>query len=452
MKSIIGIESISTWAQGWLAIVFAIQFGHLAYGQHDLEKMRLINPQMQPPLTIDEQLVESQAIQAIRGKYLVLYTDLRDRDDLDSLVEAFDQAVPQWCEMFEIDPREAAPWQLIGFLMADRSRFEKASLCPDDLPEFPAGYNRGHHFWMYTQRGDYYMRHLMLHEGTHSFMQWFLGGSGPAWYSEGMAERVALHRWLDNQLQLNVRIRDRTESDDWGRPKLIQKALQANRRLRLDEVFDFPNDAFRHVENYAWAWAACEFFTHHPASQAAFAQLLKEADDITARFSQEFKARLKADWPRLALDWQQFIDDMDYGIQSDRSAIRTASTVKVGDSFQIELQTDHGWQDTGIIVDVGETWHLSAAGRFQIAAGQPPWPCEGGGITLDYYRGRPLGMVLAGILSTDKENTDVIAPLEVGLDRAIKIEKAGTLLLRINESPARMDDNEGTLQVTIRRE
>lgn len=438
--------------QGWLAIGFAIHFGHVASAQYDLEKMRLINPQMQPPLTIDAKLVESQAIRAVRGKYLVLYTDLRDREDLESLVDAFDQAVPQWCEMFEINPRKTAPWQLSGFLMGDRSRFEKAGLCPDDLREFPAGFNQGHHFWMYAQSGDYYTRHLMLHEGTHSFMQWFLGGSGPAWYSEGMAERIALHRWRDNQLELDIRIRDRSECDYWGRPKLIQLALQADRRLRLDEVFDFPNDAFRDVESYAWAWAACEFFTRHPASKSAFAWLPNEADNMTARFSQKFKSRLKDEWPRLEFDWQQFINDLDYGIQSDRTAIQSVVPVQAGETFQIELRTDHGWQDTGIAVAVGETWRLTSDGRFHIAAGPPAWPCEGGGITLDYYRGRPLGMLVAGILSDDSKDTTVITPIAVGLGRTITVEKSGTLLLRINESPAKLDDNEGTLKITIQRE
>ena len=452
LKSIISIIAKSRWALGSLALVFAIQIGNHASAQYDLEKMRLINPQMQPPMTIDAERVESQAIRVVRGKYLELYTDLRDRGDLDSLVEAFDQAVPQWCNMFEINIRKTAPWRLSGFLMEDRSRFEKAGLCPADLPEFPAGFNQGHHFWMYAQSGDYYTRHLMLHEGTHSFMQWFLGGSGPAWYSEGMAERIALHRWRDNQLELDIRIRDRSECDYWGRPKLIQLALQADRRLRLDEVFDFPNDAFRNVESYAWAWAACEFFTRHPASQSAFAWLPKEADNMTARFSQKFKLRLKDEWPRLELDWQQFINDLDYGIQSDRTAIRSVVPVKAAESFQIELRTDHGWQDTGIAVAVGETWRLSSAGRFQVAAGPPAWPCEAGGITLDYYRRRPLGMVVAGILPSDAKDTAVIASMEVGLGRAIAIEKAGTLLLRINESPAKLDDNKGALQITIQRE
>ena len=52
----------------------------------------------------------------------------------------------------------------------------------------------GREFWLFDQPTDYYVRHLLLHEGTHVFMVSFLGGCGPGWYMEGTAELLGTHR------------------------------------------------------------------------------------------------------------------------------------------------------------------------------------------------------------------------------------------------------------------
>jgi hypothetical protein len=332
----------------------------------------------------------------------------------------------------------------------DRERFKAAGLWPEDLPEFPAGYNLGHHFWIFPQEGTYYTRHLLLHEGTHAFMQWYLGGSGPPWYSEGMAEWLALHRWSEGSLELKARIADRNQVDYWGRPKLIRKALEAGRRMRLDELFDFPNSAFRNVESYAWAWAGCEFLARHPLSAKSFAQLPKFAEDSSAAFSRDLKRKLKADWDRLELDWQQFVEELDYGILADRLAIRPVEETAQAAEGTFRLATAWGWQDSGIEVAAGEEKQIEARGRFMIRTGDPPWPCEAGGITIEYYRGRPLGELLVAVLPEDPKFNEVLVPLPIGTSRRLTFERAGRLLFRINESPVWLEDNTGELEIRVR--
>ena len=86
-------------------------------------------------------------------------------------------------------------WRMTGFLMKDKARFAERGLLPGDLPPFAHGYSRGRNLWLYEQPSDYYRRHLLLHEGTHGFMNTILGGCGPPWYMEGMAELLGTHRW-----------------------------------------------------------------------------------------------------------------------------------------------------------------------------------------------------------------------------------------------------------------
>ena len=160
--------------------------------------MQRINPAMPRAMKIDQQRVASAGISVLHGKHITLYTDVRaeategQTDPRQRWVELFDAAVPMWCEKFDIDRSSAKDYALSAIVMQDQQRFKQARLIPDDLPKFPAGYSRGHEFWMYVQTDDYYTRHLMLHEGTHAIMNWFKGSTGPPWYSEGMAEWLSL--------------------------------------------------------------------------------------------------------------------------------------------------------------------------------------------------------------------------------------------------------------------
>ena len=61
-------------------------------------------------------------------------------------------------------------------------------------------------------------------------------------------------------------------------------------------------------------------------------------------------------------------------------------------------------------------------------------------------------MVLASVTDDTqplKEVTPLISPEPIGFDRTLTFRRAGTLYLRINESPAGLADNSGEIQVRI---
>ena len=141
-----------------------------------------------PKAALDEARIAAAGIRKLAGKHLTLYTDLASFKEVDELPQVFDLAVPQWCAYFHANPADLSDWRITAFLIKDKQPFTSAGLLPDDLPPFANGYSWGHQFWLYEQPTDYYRRHLLLHEGTHGFMQTVLGGMGPPWYAEGMAE------------------------------------------------------------------------------------------------------------------------------------------------------------------------------------------------------------------------------------------------------------------------
>jgi hypothetical protein len=409
---------------------------------------------------IDDSRVGAAGIRKLAGKHLVLYTDLPSRPEIDSLPELFDRAVPLWAAYFGVDPAKTQDWQVRAFLIGDRARFAALGLMPADN-ELVHGYSQGSDLWLFDQPSDYYRRHLLLHEGTHAFMTAYLGGCGPGWYSEGTAELLATHRWRpaeagklpDQPLTLGVMPPSREEMPMWGRIKLIREAVAAGRVRTLTDVMTIDNRRQLADEEYAWCWAAAKFLDSHPRYQQRFRDMQRHVRDPD--FNEQLKRALAADWRELSSEWQAYASALDYGYDFKRMAIEfERGTPLAGKPREVTIAADRGWQSSGVKVDAGKTYRIAARGRYQIAVERigsdvRPWPCEPGGVTIEYHDGRPLGMLLGAIVPDEGDAVGFLRPLAIGLAAEITSERGGTLYFRVNDSAARLDDNRGALTIRI---
>lgn len=406
--------------------------------------------------SIDEDRLVAEGIRRLKGEHLTLYTDLPADAAIQSLPRLFDLAVPEWLAYFQTAPRgesgdavqTAEGWRVRGFLMKDKERFTRAGLLPEDLPEFAHAYTRGNEIWWYDQDSDYYRAHLMLHEGTHSFMFARFGTCGPPWYSEGLAELLGTHRYDGGELTLGYFPARREQFLNWGRIKIVSDAVQADRSLGIDEILAYPPDAHLQNEPYGWCWAIAAFLDGHPRYRERFRQLTRElkARDFNAQMRQLFAD----DWSELNLEWQLFIREVEFGYDLERNAVEFRAAKPLGDSPQrVALAADRGWQSSGIRLAADTEYAITAAGRYQIAAEPKIWWCEPGGVTIRYYRGYPLGMLMALIMPDDAGATWP-APTPIGSSSTLRIGAAGTLYFKINDSPAELADNAGSLEVTLR--
>lgn len=402
---------------------------------------------------LDEQRIQAHGIRKLSGKHLTLYTDLPVLPAVDELPRVYDLAISQWTTYFQVPPAEVTGWHVIGRLMKDKTRFQQAGLLPASLPLFGHGFNYADHLWVYDQATDYYRRHLLLHEGTHAFMEKFLGGSGPAWYREGIAELLGTHRWDDGKLQLKYFPRDKKETPGWGRVKIIKDEVAAGRGVMLAKVMRFPPTAHRQVQPYAWCWAAATFFDSHPHYQKHFHQLRTECREVGDLFSDRFYERLKDQWPEIRDQWQWFVLNMEYGFDVQREAIDPKPVVPLQDGIvEVEIRADRGWQSTGLELAAGSQVEVVASGRYQIAANPEVWWCEPNGVTIHYYHKRPLGILLAAVNGPNITGLTRLTNLQVvGLAGKINTAQGGILFLRINESGANLADNMGTCRVRIKR-
>jgi hypothetical protein len=403
-------------------------------------------------LPIDDTRAAVAGIRKLAGKHLTLYTDVPIGAKADELPDMFDLAVPQWCAYFGVDPTRIAQWHVTGLLMQDKTRFQATGLMPSSLPPFRNGYHQGGRIWIYDQPDTYYCRELVLHEGTHAFMHSVLGGYGPPWYSEGMAELLGTYSWHNGQLTLGYFPKDKTESAGWGRIKIIQDELAAGRGMMPASIMEYGPQA--HLENapYGWCWGFATFLDTHPLSRQTFRQL--GARVATGDFNPWLQQQLQSNWSALSEDWQIFVMDIQYGYDVARAAVvrKTAASLPP-DGTIATVVADRGWQSTGIRLEPGVTYRLSATGRYQIAETSGVWWCEPGGVTIHYYKGRPLGMLL-GAVRDDAQPLKGLSPLvrpdTFGLQRTWTPQQGGTLYLKINESAADLWDNQGEINVQVR--
>ncbi len=403
---------------------------------------------------INEAAALGDGIRKLSGKHVTLLTDLPSRPEVEALPAIFDQAFPQWCAYFGVDPAGHSAWQVRGFVIKDKPRFLRLGLLPAGLPPFEHAYSVAREFWVYDQPSDYFRAHLMLHEGTHCFMESFLGGCGPPWYMEGIAELLATHRWQDGKLELNCFPASREEVPMWGRIKIVKDGFAARHAKTLAGVLQYGPQAHRQTEPYAWCWAAAVLLDRHPRYQRRFRQMAKlvRQRDFTDRFVQS----IGDDWDDLAEEWQVFVADLEYGYDVPRAAIDFAPGKPLpAAGATVSVAADRGWQPSGLRLEGGRTYRLRASGRYQVADRPQTWWCEPGGVSIRYYHGRPLGVLLAAIRPDPPRPpgpSPFIAPIAVGLGTAITPKHSGTLYLRINDSAAELGDNAGTLSVEIQRE
>jgi len=402
----------------------------------------------------DEEKIAASGIRRLEGKHLLLYTDLPAAKDVDELPQVFDAALPLWCSYFAIEPSNLADWKLIASVMKDKERFLAAGLYPHSLPDFQFGFNVGSQIWVYEQPSAYYRRHLLLHEGTHAVMLRALRGAGPPWYMEGMAELLGTHRWENGRLTLGIMPARKEDVPYWGRIKIIKDEVAAGRVMSLIDVMQYGPHAHLQVEAYAWCWAASAFLDQHPLTQSAFRELKTQTRDRTLEFSKHFYDRVKENWSAIVEDWQIFIFDCDYGYDIRSAVVQRKPAAELPPAgATIKLATDRGWQSTGYRLEAGKQYKVTASGQYLLKTSPKPWPCDAGGVTIHYYRGKPLGMLQAALGDLEGEPpaiTPLVTPQPIGLASEMEPTTTGTLYLKINEPASGLADNSGTLSITIR--
>lgn len=384
---------------------------------------------------------------------LRLITDVPIDEELRSWSDLIDQSILHWKSYFGVGALNEKQLSVTAFLILDQNRFQADGFL-NGVPAFDEGYQFGNRLFLREQPSIYYRRHLFLHEATHWIMSVIYGGGGPPWYMEGMAEFQGTHGIQDGRLQLGIIPASPQQVPYWGRLKAIDESLNSGTAPSLSQILAFQNDRDRTVR-YAWSWAACTFFSMHPKYSGLLSQARGEHLDYSYALNRKLMRLLESEWAEVNLDWNGFISDLDFGYSPTHSMVQTGAiphATTLGQTQKVVLATDRGWQCTGIRASVQQKIKFDCQGRFRIksTSGQPDWESEPQGITIEYYRGLPIGCVIATVQSdSNQQNTKRWEIHRIGRGNTIQSTEDGMLYLKINEPSRALSDNRGTIEVQI---
>lgn len=414
-----------------------------------------------PPLPdVPAARLQALGMRQFLGKHITLITDVSAErlpdEEGQRLVDVFDAAVPQWCQYLGLPV--ANDWKIQAHQMADPAVFQALGLWRDDLPEIAFGYAQTDAVWMReVEASTYYRRHLLLHEGVHAIMFSRLGTGGPPWYAEGMAELLASHRLEGDRVTLPIYPASADELPGLGRIALVKSSVERGRSLTLSNVLALGPRSHQMLDAYGWSWALAEFLEHHPRYQTRFRALPESLTQQGTDLSRQFLASLGGDLLTLEHEWQDYVARIDDGWDFERNALTLSPGEErpAGASRTVSVDVARGWQSSGVRLAAGVEYALTAEGRFQIALDPEtaqPWPCEPGGVTIRYVRGRPLGQLLGAIVPDTFPvggKSPLVEPFVVGLGCTITPSTEGTLYLLVNDEPGHLNDNHGRLSLTI---
>ena len=233
--------------------------------------------------------------------------------------------------------------------------------------------------------------------------------------------------------------------------------------VSLETILHPATHRFAEDSQYAHAWALCWFLNSHPDYRDAFVRIrsVRRGDQFQAAFEQHLAPLLQP----MSVDWLLTLDSLIEGFDIDRSFPRRSLTPALplpatgdsatGDSAAVKalvstvIAADKGWQSAGALVSRGDVLQFDASGSFQIADDNGAWISESNGITLAYYRGRPLGELVA--MFVDPAGQYASRRFAIGAMAVVEAPFDAEIWLQLNESAAERMDNAGSVVVRICR-
>ena len=405
-----------------------------------------------PTLTAAEFTARARraGLRVLEGRHLVLATDRapRDGDGLEELPRIFDAAFETWCRHYGLAADDQADWRALGCLVVERSRFESAGLLLDIVPDFTNGFCVNDRFWMMDQSNPAYRRHLLLHEGVHAFTLTLRSLATPTWYTEGIAECLATHRLEDGRFVNTPIPRSAEDVEQLGRIEQLQQLVRSGKAPSLHDVFAAKPSVHRSIASYAASWAAVAMLAGHPRYAAGFTAI--ERGPLDAAFTERL-SRIEG-WGAATVDrdFAAFFDDLDYGYDFSRSAIDWTPAPRLASKTLLTVAAGRGWQHAGTSLEAGRRYSLTATGRAQLGRTDSRVIESGAeGISLDWYRGRPLGRLLVAQWVEEPGRQQGFRVLAEGGKAEFAAATDGPVYLRINEAPVAFSDSGGTLHVSV---
>ncbi len=269
------------------------------------------------------------------------------------------------------------------------------------------------------------------HEIVHAYCGQTFGGTGPLWYSEGMAELGQF--WQEGQRGVQVK----QHMVDY----LHSLAALSAQEIVADDAADGEAKAGAQTgdswQAYARRWALCHLLVNNENYAGRFRALgLNYLSGAKPRFEQVFAGQLD----EIDFELREFTAHVEQGYRADLCRWdwqrKFQDAAKTQTSARILAQ--RGWQPSGAILKEGQQYAYAASGTWRSAADAEATKADGD------FRGQGR---LEGVVLSDFQLSE---PFPLGENGTFTAPEDGRLYLRCRDDWNALADNSGFVNVKIR--
>jgi hypothetical protein len=267
---------------------------------------------------------------------------------------------------------------------------------------------------------------VIQHECVHGLCHLSFGSTGPTWLAEGVAELG--NYWKEGERAVDIE------------PGVMGYLQQTQPKRGLLEIAVPGRTASGTWQDYAWRWALCHLLANNPNYADRFKPLaialMEEQPDAS------FEATYGPVAKEVSFEYDQFLKTVGNGYRCDLTAWPWRAKFRplaAGATTRTEVKAAAGWQPSGVRVERGGEYLVTAEGRWRTAAAGGD--VDAGGDADG--RGRLVAAIFEEFALGD--------PVPLGVDARFKAASDGQLMLRCADDWTQLGDNDGSLKVVLKR-
>jgi hypothetical protein len=271
---------------------------------------------------------------------------------------------------------------------------------------------------------------VIQHECTHGFCHMTFGSTGPTWLAEGVAELG--NYWKEGEPAVDV---------EPGVMGYLQKAQPKRGLLEIAVPGRTPSGTW---QDYAWRWALCHMLAFNPNYADRFRPLaialMEEQPGVS--FESVYGPVAK----QVSFEYDQFLRHVGNGYRADLAAWPWKARFRKPQgeaSLKATIKAQAGWQASGLEVERAAGYACEATGTWRTAAAGEPCTAAGDAA------GR--GRLEAAVLAETDAGFTLSDPFALGEKETFSAPAAGRLVLRCADDWTQLGDNDGEVEVTLRR-
>ena len=264
---------------------------------------------------------------------------------------------------------------------------------------------------------------VVQHEAVHAFCIQTFGSTGPVWYSEGMAEMGQY--WKPGELAVNI-------------DSIVISYLTRAKPKKLADIVAAGQITGDSWQAYAWRWALCHMLANNPNYSKRFKKL---GLNLMADRPDSFEATFGKLADKISFEYDQFVENFGNGYRVDLCAWEWKSSSNISSDQRVKqkVRPNRGWQATKLKTREGVTYQYVAEGNWKTAAKGDETTADGD----SNGRGRLMGVIF--------KDFQLGKPFEMGTKGEFTAQVEGQLYVRCRDEWTGLQDNDGDMQMHLRR-